>query len=173
MFCNYSDCTFVKLYNQINYMATQEFTPQAQEVKIDPSQIKQQYSQMNQQAEQAMSQQPVSEADMKAKLVEEENRLDLMLPYYRKQKEALELEIAITSLECQMGKVAPKNVPGVIGRNLEIQEMESKLQWAHLMMQQQQTLNDLHKKKDELKKEEEDQPQSSDTQAPTPTNTPA
>jgi hypothetical protein len=134
-------------------MATQEFTPQVEKVEIDPSQVKQQYSQMNQQAEQAMSQQPVSEEDMKAKIAEEEKRLDLMLPYYRKQKEALELEIAITSLETQMGKVAPINVPGIIGRNLEIQEMESKLQWAHLKMQQQGMLNDLTKKKEELNKE--------------------
>lgn len=135
-------------------MATQEFTPKVEEVKIDPSQIKQQYAQMNQQAEQVMSQQPVSEADMKAKIALEEDRLDTMLPYYRKQKEALELEIAITSLECQMGKVDPRNIPGTVGRDLQIREMESKLQWAHLMMQQQQTLDGLQKKKEDLEKEE-------------------
>ncbi len=154
MFYNYSDCTFVKVYNQINYIATHEFTPQVEKVQVDPSQIKQQYAQMNAQAEQAMGQQPMSEEDIKGQIAKEQERLDLMLPYYRKQKEALELEIAITSLECQMGKVDPRNVPGTIGRNLQIQELESKLQWAHLTMQQQSMLTDLNKKKEEIQKEE-------------------
>lgn len=131
----------------------QEFTPEVEEVKVDPTKIKGQYSQMNAAAEQA---QPMSEEDMKAKVTAEEERLDVMLPYYRKQKEALELEIAITSLEVQMGKLPVKNVPGTIGKNLEIQELEAKLQWAHLMLQQNQTLEGLNKRKEEIKKQEDE-----------------
>lgn len=149
-------------------MATQEFTPQVEEVKIDPSQIKQQYAQMNQAAEQQMGQQPQTEEQMKASIAKEEERLDLMLPYYRKQKEALELEIEITSLEARMGKVDPRNIPGTIGRDLQSEEMQSKLQWAHLMMQQQQTLDGLNKKKEELKNEENN-PTQSEKVAPTST----
>ncbi len=128
-----------------------EFTPKVEEIKIDPTKIKGQYSQMNQAAEQQMQQQPpVSKEEMERKVKEEEERLDLMLPYYRKQKEALELEIAITTLEVQMGKIAPNTIPGIIGKNLEIQDMESKLQWAHLKMQQQGMLDNLQGKKEEL-----------------------
>jgi len=135
-------------------MATQEFTPKVEDVKIDPTKIKSQYSQMNKEAEQQMQQPSVSPEEIKRKIEEEENRLDLMLPYYRKQKEALELEIAITTLEVQMGKIAPNTIPGIIGKNLEIQDMESKLQWAHLKMQQQGMLTDLQGKKEELAKED-------------------
>lgn len=134
----------------------QEFTPQVEEVKVDPSKIKGQYSQMNANAEQAMNNQPLTEDEMKAKVAAEEERLDIMLPYYRKQKEALELEIAITSLEVQMGKVPAKSVPGTIGKQLEVQELETKLQWAQLMLQQNQTLEGLNKRKEEIKKQEEE-----------------
>ncbi len=137
----------------------QEFTPKVEEVKIDPTKIKSQYSQMNQAAEQQMQQPQISKEEMQSKIREEEERLDLMLPYYRKQKEALELEIAITTLEVQMGKVAPSTIPGMIGKSLEIQDMESKMQWAHLKLQQQGMLNDLQNKKEELGKEE---PKASD-----------
>lgn len=131
-----------------------EFKPQVEPVKVDPAKIKAQYSQMNQLAEQQMQQPQISKEEMERKVKEEEERLDLMLPYYRKQKEALELEIAITTLEVQMGKIAPHTIPGIIGKNLEIQDMEAKQQWAYLKMQQQNMLNDLNKKKEELGKEE-------------------
>lgn len=135
----------------------QEFTPKVEEVKIDPTKIKSQYSQMNQAAEKQMQLPPqISKEEMEARIKEENERLDIMLPYYRKQKEALELEIAITTLEVQMGKVPPNTILGIIGKNLEIQEMESKLQWAHLKMQQQGMLNDLQGKKEELSKQPTD-----------------
>lgn len=129
-----------------------EFTPKVEQVNIDPTKIKSQYSQMNQAAEQQMQQASISPEEMKNKIQEEENRLDLMLPYYRKQKEALELEISITTLEVQMGKIAPNTIPGIIGKNLEIQDMESKMQWAQMKLQQQGMLNDLQGKKEELAK---------------------
>lgn len=149
-------------------MATKDFTPQTEEVKIDPSKIKAQYSQMNKEAEQQMQQPPVTKEEMQEKIKQEEDRLDLMLPYYRKQKEALELEIAITTLEVQMGKIAPNTIPGIIGKNLEIQDLESKLQWAHLKMQQQGMLTDLQGKKEELAKEEDTLTPAAEESAPHP-----
>lgn len=156
----------------------QEFTPQVEEVKIDPTKIKSQYTQMNQAAEQQMQQPQVSPEQIKESIRLEEERLDLMLPYYRKQKEALELEIAITTLEVQMGKVSPDTIPGIIGKNLQMQDMESKMQWAQMKLQQQGMLNDLKGKKEELSKEEA--PKASDVlknsasldiNSPTPPNT--
>lgn len=143
-----------------------DFTPQVDEVKVDPTKIKSQYSQMNQVAEQQMQQPPKqTKEDLQKQIKEEEERLDMMLPYYRKQKEALELEIAITTLEVQMGKIAPNTIPGMIGKSLEIQDMESKMQWAQLKMQQQGMLNDLNKRKEEISKEESDKvnPESTGT----------
>lgn len=148
-------------------MATQEFTPKVEEVKIDPSQIKQQYSQMNQQAEQAMSQQPLTEEEIRKQVAAEEQRLDLMLPYYRKQAESLELEIAITTAEVRMGKIPAKSVPGIIGKQLEIEEMRTKLEWASIMMQQQQTLESLNKKKEELQNTDSSRVDSTSTSTKT------
>ena len=133
-----------------------EFKPKVEEVKVDPSKIKSQYSQMNQAAEQQMQSPQKSKEELQRQIKEEEERLDLMLPYYRKQKEALELEISITTLEVQMGKIAPNTIPGIIGKNLEIQDMEAKMAWAQLKLQQQGMLDGLNKKKEELTKEDTD-----------------
>lgn len=131
-----------------------KFEPQVEGVKVDPTKIKSQYSQMNQAAEQQMQQPPKSKEELERQVKEEEERLDMMLPYYRKQKEALELEIAITTLEVQMGKLPATSVPGIIGKNLEIQDMESKMTWAQMKLQQQGMLDKLNEQKEELNKKE-------------------
>jgi len=136
---------------------TKEMKPggQTQEA-IDPSKIKQKYAEMNKQANQAPQ---LSEAEINERRKLEEEKLDAVLPYLRKQAEATRLEMDLTEMDCKMGRVNPQQIPGMLGKRLQIEAMNDQQTWARLMMAQNEMIQKATEEKaklEELQKSEAD-----------------
>lgn len=128
---------------------TKETAPKQPEIKIDPGAIKQQYAQMEQQAGQL---QMLSEEEMLNKQKEEEQKLDAILPYLRKQAEATRLEMELTRMDVLLGRMAPNQIPGAFGKQLEVECMEAQQKWAVSKMEQQEMMKRAMEEKEKLEK---------------------
>lgn len=138
-----------------------EFIPQP-ELKVTNMDIKQQYAGMN-----SGQQQSPSQEDIDKQRLDMEVQLDKVLPYLRKQKEATELEMALTKMDCQLGRVHPTQVPGQFGKILEIEAMETQLSWGRLKLEQQEMAlraGEEKKKIEELQKQEEERKATATTE---------
>lgn len=119
--------------------------------QIDPSNIKQQFAEMNQAAAQAQQPQ-MTEEQVLARQKEEEDRLDKVLPYLRKQEEATRLEMELTRMDVLIGRVNPASIPGAFGKQLEVEAMKAQLEWSQLKLDQQEMMRRAMAEKDELLK---------------------
>ena len=122
--------------------------------QIDPSKIKQQFAEMNAQAAANQPQPQMTEAEMLARQKEEEDRLDKVLPYLRKQAEATKLEMDLTRMDVLIGRVNPASIPGAFGKQLEVEAMTAQLQWSQLKLDQQEMIRRAMAEKDELFKQQ-------------------
>ncbi len=120
-------------------------TPVQQEMKIDPSSIKQEYAQMHEQ--QPQPQEP-DDAQLAANRKAREEFLAQELPFLRDNAEYTRLQIELMRSECLLGQINPSQIPGTIGRQMEIEQLESQLHWADLKMQQ----NEMMKRAQEEKR---------------------
>lgn len=119
--------------------------PKQQEIKIDPSAIKQEYAQMSeQQPQQAGPTDEQLQANRKAR----EEFLASELQFLRDNAEYTRLQVELIRNEFLLNQVQPNQVPGTLGRQLEIEQLESQLHWAELKMQQ----NEMMKRAQEEKK---------------------
>ncbi len=132
-------------------------TPKQQEVTIDPSVIKQEYAQMHQEAG---NQQP-SEEEIKENKKRQEAFLDEELPFLRKSVEYTRLKQELFTLECRMPDptnphpLMPSQIPGTLGRQLEIEQLESQLHWANLKMEQNEMMKKAQQEKADLERKQE------------------
>ena len=121
---------------------------------IDPTDMLKEFEQKVQQ---------LTPQEQLAKQKEEENMLDRILPYLRKQAEATELEMKLTRMDMQLGRVDPKNIPGSFGKLLEIEELETLLQWGAMRGRQIEQQDMFRKKQAELEKERAEQGTGTET----------
>jgi len=132
-----------------------EFKPTAKEPVIDPTNIKQQFNQINKQAEEAQQAQPQQmtpeEMDKQRKL--QEKMLDETLPYLRKQEEATRLEMQLVRYDVLMGRTPATQIPGTFGKQLEVECMEAQLQWSGMKLDQQAMMKRAMEEKAELEEQ--------------------
>lgn len=125
-----------------------------EEVKVDPSKIKQEYAKMQ---EAAAAQQPLTEEQITAHMLLQEKVLDERLPYMRKQAEFSELEVKCAEFDLKMqefrwrtGQVNPQNIPGPLGLDFQMKQINLQNNWAKMRLDSGELLEATKQAKTEL-----------------------
>ena len=111
-----------------------------EDIQIDPSKIKQQVVELKQ--EQAQGQ--MTEEQMKENRIKEMQSIEdnMIIPYLLKIKETKELEITvkradidIIKLDVEMGIRPANTVPGLLGKELQMKELQMQYEWAGFQLE--------------------------------------
>lgn len=122
-----------------------------QKIKIDQDAIKKQYQEMGQQSQQ---QQPTDE-QIAANRMQMEKQIDDELPFMKKIAEHTRLKIELARMDVELGNVAPNQVPGPLGKTLEIEQMGQRIQWAQMKMEENNIMNQARLQQEELMRKQE------------------
>lgn len=126
--------------------------PRQQEVKIDPSNIKNQYSQMHQEQQERTG--PTDE-EIEQNRKREQERLDQDLPFLRDSAEFSRLQVELITNDFRMGKVPANRIPGPLGKALEVEQLDLQMRWAELKMDQNNMMKRAQEEKLQLERKQE------------------
>ncbi len=139
-----------KEFNPKHDTGNKKDTP-VREIKIDQEAIKKQYQEMGQQSQQ----QGPTDEQLAANRLQMETQIDSELPFMRKIKEHTELKICLARMDVELGNVNPNQVPGPLGKTLEIELMGQRIQWAQMKMEENRIMNEARLQQEELMRKQE------------------
>lgn len=120
------------------------------------SNIKQQFQEMNQGAQQNSTTQEEQQRQAVVQRKETEKNLKEIMPYLELQAKATKLEMELVRNDVLLGRMNPQSIQGPYGKLLETEMTEIQLKWATVKMEANKTMADALEQKKQLEKMQQD-----------------